>query len=98
MRDKFGKRSPTRKITIAVRPEGEWMQIRVSDAGPGIPRQALGKVFDDFYRAETALQPSTRGTGIGLALVKKFITAMGGRVSAANNSGPECTLTIALPL
>ncbi|MBW2593951.1 MAG: hypothetical protein JRE58_13295, partial [Deltaproteobacteria bacterium] len=65
--------------------------------GPGIPRHALKKVFDDFYRVEGALTRSTGGTGIGLALVKKFVAAMGGTVSAANNAGPGCTISIYLP-
>jgi len=69
----------------------------VTDSGPGIPRHALKKVFDDFYRVENSLTRTTRGTGIGLALVKKFVRLMGGSVSAANNDGPGCTITVSLP-
>jgi signal transduction histidine kinase len=69
----------------------------VSDTGPGIPRQDLKKVFDDFYRVENSLTRTTRGTGIGLALVRKFVRLMGGSVTAANNEGPGCTITITLP-
>jgi signal transduction histidine kinase len=69
----------------------------VVDSGPGIPRHALKKIFNDFYRVENALTRTTRGTGIGLALVKKFIQLLGGTVSAANNNGPGCTITITLP-
>ena len=95
---KFGKRSATREITIRVRPDGNWMKISVSDKGPGIPRSALKKVFDDFYRVEGPLTQTTSGTGIGLALVKKFVTAMGGSITATNNRGAGCTITISLPL
>jgi signal transduction histidine kinase len=42
--------------------------------------------------------PGIPGTGIGLALVKKFVQLMGGTVTAANNSGAGCTITISLPL
>jgi len=93
---KFGKALPRKEITISVRPEGKWIRIRVSDTGPGIPRHALKKVFDDFYRVEGPLTRSTSGTGIGLSLVKKFVTAMGGSISARNNDGPGCTITISL--
>ena len=54
-------------------------------------------MFDDFYRAESALTHTAGGTGIGLALVKKFVSAMGGRVQATNNAGPGCTITLLLP-
>jgi two-component system sensor histidine kinase VicK len=54
-------------------------------------------MFDDFYRVDNDLSRTTGGTGIGLALVKKFILAMGGRVAAENNDGPGCTITLSLP-
>jgi signal transduction histidine kinase len=94
---KFGKASSTREITLWVRGEGDSTKISVSDTGPGIPHYALKKVFDDFYRVESSLTQTTRGTGIGLALVKRFILAMGGSVTATNNDGPGCTITISLP-
>jgi len=94
---KFGKSAPQRDIHIRTEMEGRHVNILVSDTGPGIPRQALKKIFNDFYRVENALTRTTRGTGIGLALVKKFVQLMGGSVTAANNSGPGCTITISLP-
>jgi signal transduction histidine kinase len=71
--------------------------VSVSDTGPGIPKHALRKIFDDFYRVEGPLTRQTGGTGIGLALVKKFVDLMGGTVAAENNTGPGCTITISLP-
>jgi signal transduction histidine kinase len=56
------------------------------------------KVFDDFYRVDNDLARKTRGTGIGLALVKKFIKLIGGDVTAKNNPAGGCTITISLPL
>jgi signal transduction histidine kinase len=94
---KFGKSASRREISIRIRRDEDGVKIRVSDSGPGIPRQDLKKVFDDFYRVENSLTRTTRGTGIGLALVKKFVRLMGGSVTAANNEGPGCTITITLP-
>jgi signal transduction histidine kinase len=94
---KFGKGSSIREITLRAGPEGDWMKISVSDTGPGIPRHALKKVFDDFYRVDSSLTRTTRGTGIGLALVKRFVLAMKGSITATNNDGPGCTITISLP-
>ncbi|UCG06830.1 MAG: HAMP domain-containing histidine kinase [Desulfobacterales bacterium] len=94
---KFGKNAAQRRITIRIDQDEKYVNILVSDTGPGIPPHALKKVFDDFYRVENSLTRTTRGTGIGLALVKKFVTLMGGTVAAANNDGPGCTITISLP-
>jgi signal transduction histidine kinase len=94
---KFGQQSATRHITIDVTKHDDQVAVTVADTGPGIPRHALKKVFDDFYRVEDALTRTTGGTGIGLSLVKKFMQAMGGSVTAANNTGPGCTITLRIP-
>jgi len=95
---KFGKNNAEKKITLLLEPEGGQMKISLSDTGPGIPRHALKKVFDDFFRVDNELTRTTGGTGIGLALVNKFVKAMGGRVEAKNNNGPGCTIVIYLPI
>lgn len=95
---KFGRNAPDRHIHIDARIEGPWVRIAVADTGPGVPHPALKRIFDDFYRAESALTRTTSGTGIGLALVKKLVAAMGGRVEAANNPQTGCTITLRLPL
>jgi len=94
---KFGKNASQREISIRTVRAEEGVKIMLSDTGPGIPRRDLKKVFDDFYRVENSLTRTTRGTGIGLALVKKFVRLMDGSVTAANNEGPGCTITITLP-
>ena len=94
---KFGKSAPEREIGIRTVQEPDGVKIMVSDTGPGIPRHALKKIFNDFYRVDNSLTRTTRGTGIGLALVKKFVHLMGGTVTAADNEGPGCTITIRLP-
>ena len=96
---KFGQNASNRNIAVAIHQKDGKTYIAVSDHGPGIPRKALKKVFDDFYRVQGSQNKTISGTGIGLALVKKFISAMGGRVTAENRSkGPGCTITISMPL
>jgi signal transduction histidine kinase len=46
---------------------------------------------------DNSLTQTTRGTGIGLALVKRFVRLMGGRVTITNNPGAGCTVLISLP-
>ncbi|MGE0084991.1 MAG: ATP-binding protein [Desulfococcaceae bacterium] len=95
---KFGKKSAKKEILVRIRSDKKHVHVSVSDTGPGIPRNALKKVFDDFYRVDSALIRTTPGTGIGLAFVKKVVTAMRGKVRALNNEGPGCTVIISLPL
>jgi signal transduction histidine kinase len=68
---KFGAAQPEKRITVSTRVRDGWACVAVSDTGLGIPRPALKKVFDDFYRVDHKLTRATGGTGIGLALVKK---------------------------
>ena len=95
---KFGRHLPEKRITIATGAGEGGVALRVSDTGPGIPKRALKRVFDDFYRVDNDLNRTTGGTGIGLALVKKFVVAMGGRVKVENNDGAGCTVRIVLPV
>jgi len=96
---KFCRSALKKEITIRIYQDQEpkCVKIAVSDYGPGIPRHALKKIFDDFYRVDNPLARKTRGTGIGLALVKKFIKLIGGDVKAENNPAGGCTITISLP-
>ena len=92
---KFGRDDPIKEITVSVQRHGDKVEVAIADTGPGIPRHALGKVFDDFYRVENSLTRKTQGTGIGLSLVKKLAEAMGGAVKATNNTpGQGCTITL----
>ncbi len=94
---KFGRNAAQRQITIRTQRIGDRVHIAVTDSGPGIPKKELKKIFDDFYRVDNDLTRTTGGTGIGLALVKRFISAMGGSIQAVNNEGPGCTIILMLP-
>ncbi|MEK6194483.1 MAG: HAMP domain-containing histidine kinase [Deltaproteobacteria bacterium] len=94
---KFGRQEPQKAISIKSWQDETSTLLAVADTGPGIPPKALKKIFKDFYRVEDALTQTTRGTGIGLALVRKFARLMKGTVRARNNDGPGCTITISIP-
>jgi signal transduction histidine kinase len=94
---KFGRSSPVKKITLRLHEAGDHVRIEVADTGPGIPARDVKKIFNDFHRADNAVTSAAGGTGIGLALVRRFVALLGGRVSAANNPGPGCTIRIELP-
>ncbi len=71
--------------------------LRVSDEGPGIPPEDLTRIFDTFYRANKG-DHTKAGTGLGLAVSKGFIEAMGGGIFAANRTDRQGALfVITLP-
>ena len=59
--------------------------LRVEDGGPGVPRAALEHVFDKFYRVPSGTARSRPGSGLGLAVVRGFVEAMGGVVTAGTS-------------
>lgn len=81
---KFGSEGSVKRITVTAREEGPRAVVTVRDTGPGVEPRDLARIFDDFYRADDSLTRKTQGTGLGLALVKRFVAAMGGTVTAHN--------------
>ena len=61
--------------------------VTVSNTGPGIPAEDLPRVFERFYRVDKSRDRALGGAGIGLAIVRQLVEAMGGRVGAASNDG-----------
>ena len=94
---KFGKDIDVKEIVIRQSEDGNPVHVEVADSGPGIPGRDPKKVFNDFYRAENVATSAAGGTGIGLAMVRRFVTLSGGRVTAANNSKADSTIRIDLP-
>jgi two-component system phosphate regulon sensor histidine kinase PhoR len=71
--------------------------IEVADDGEGVPAQALPRIFERFYRADSARARHVGGTGLGLAIVKHLVGAMGGQVSAESELGRGTTIRVVLP-
>jgi signal transduction histidine kinase len=63
----------------------------------GIPKEALPKIFDRFYRVYRQGK-KIEGTGLGLAIVKEFVSMHGGRVEVESEEGKGSKFTIILPL
>ncbi len=82
-------------IQISANPSDGELALTVADKGPGIPAEALPRIFEKFYRAPGA---RTGGTGLGLSIVKGFVEAQNGRVEAENRSAGGAAFTIFLPL
>jgi two-component system sensor histidine kinase CpxA len=71
--------------------------LRVSDSGPGVPADALGKLFEPFYRLDDARGRLTGGVGLGLAITERAVRFHGGRVSAFNRPEGGLQVEIRLP-
>lgn len=86
---KYARRAEDKTITVRTRREGQFVVIEVEDHGPGVPHRQCKKVFEQFYRCGPEATRETAGTGLGLALVKKFAQAHNGfvEVLAARPTG-----------
>lgn len=69
--------------------------IDVIDSGPGIPRDKLEEIFEEFSRLETGRTP---GTGLGLTIARRISRLLGGDISAASEAGRGATFTLWLPV
>jgi len=72
--------------------------LRVCDAGPGVPADALEKLFQPFYRLDDARGRQTGGVGLGLAITERAVRFHGGKVTAHNRDGKGLVVEIRLPL
>ncbi len=86
-----------RRIAATLSTEDGQASIAVSDNGVGIAPENAGKVFRKFFRIDSALSAETQGAGLGLALVKAYAEAHGGRVAVRSRPGEGSTFTITVP-
>lgn len=82
-------------VSLKAGAESGQLILSVADDGPGIPPDSIVRVFEKFYRCPHA---PTGGTGLGLSLVKGFIEAQGGHVTAANGQVGGAVFLMYLPL
>ena len=92
---KYGGDDQDIAVTVGADAGHAWIAVR--DHGPGIPAAEQARIFREFYRAPEAYRSGVEGTGLGLALVKQHIEALGGVVAVESTVGSGATFTIKLP-
>ncbi len=85
-------------VVIEAMQQGNLLEVAVTDSGIGIPPEALGRVFDRFYRADTSRQVRTGGSGLGLTIVRAIVEAHGGTIRAENAPQGGARFIFSLPI
>ncbi len=85
------------EVVVAVVSEWQRAALRVADTGEGIPAAALPRVFDRFYRVDSARSRGAGGAGLGLAICRWITEAHGGEIGVESDCGRGTTFTVWLP-
>ncbi|GFO70397.1 two-component sensor histidine kinase [Geomonas limicola] len=86
------------RITIRTAVAAGKAALEVQDSGPGIAEEHIAKVFERFYRIDSARSREVGGTGLGLAIARWAVELNGGQISVDSEPGKGCTFRITLPL
>ena len=86
-------------VSIALRrADGDWLLLTVADTGSGIAPADLQRIFERFYRADASRARSSGGFGLGLAIVRDLVEAMGGTITAESIVGEGSCFHVRLPI
>jgi signal transduction histidine kinase len=88
--------SPGGVIKIVVSVVDNSLVLKISDQGPGIPKEARFRIFEPFFTTKSGL--TTGGLGLGLSVSKSIVEAMGGSIDFESETGQGTTFTVTLPL
>ena len=84
------------RVVTSVQPDGDWVQVSITDDGPGIPDALQRTVFERFSRGDDSRNRAGGSTGLGLSIVEAVTRSHGGRVELASRPG-ETRFSVRLP-
>lgn len=87
------KGGPKQRIRVSTRADEDAVVVEIADTGPGLPPDALDKIFDPFFTVKAPEQ----GTGLGLAVCHAIVTGLGGRIDIRNDAAGGAVVTVRLP-
>ena len=85
-------------VALDARVEGGELRLEVSDTGIGVSEAHRERVFDPFWQADQSLTRRADGTGLGLAVTKRLVAALGGEISLESEVGRGSRFTVRLPV
>ncbi|RNC84771.1 MAG: sensor histidine kinase [Balneola sp.] len=85
-------------IKIRLKTVNQFVVLKVSDVGIGIPKKHLKNIFKKFYRVEDSLNAKTKGHGLGLSIVKNLVELNGGTIHVTSEVGRGTVFTIKFPI
>ena len=86
------------RIFLSAKEVNDQIEIAIQDSGPGLKAEDLHRIFERFYRTDSARQRDySGGSGLGLAIAKSIVQAHGGQLSAQSEGGKGLRITITLP-
>jgi len=85
------------RVSVSAVMHGSDLQLDITDTGPGIPPEEIGKLFTRFHRIE-GNNSQERGSGLGLAITRQLVERLGGRVWASSTPGHGSTFSLSLPV
>ncbi|MGQ0641375.1 MAG: ATP-binding protein [Gemmatimonadaceae bacterium] len=95
--DNAVRHTPSGEVAFIAQREADGVRINVRDTGDGIAAEHLPRIFERFYRVDTARSRAEGGTGLGLAIVRHLVEAHGGSVAAASTLGRGTTISVFFP-
>jgi two-component system phosphate regulon sensor histidine kinase PhoR len=93
---KYGKPGGVVRVSSRLLESGR-IEVSVVDDGPGIPTEAIGRIFERFFRVDRARSRETGGTGLGLSIVKHIVQAHGGEVRVESRPPGGASFFFTLP-
>ncbi len=85
------------KVERQAADDGHWVCFAVTDTGPGIAKEDMGKLFKAFSQVDSSATRKHGGTGLGLSISQRFCQLMGGNITVDSEQGKGATFTIRLP-
>lgn len=89
---------PGGRLTISVFRQEDNAVLQLRDTGVGIPEEALGQIFERFYRVDKARSRQSGGSGLGLSIVRTIVERNQGQITAASTPGEGSVFTVTFPI
>ena len=84
-------------INIRLKEKADTYRLEIEDNGIGMPKEALERIFDRFYRVDKARSRAMGGNGLGLAIAKEIMDAHMGSIEVSSELGKGTTMTLIFP-